>query len=336
MTYKLLTEIDKINRKKWSDFVFNHPDGNIFQSPEMHEVYEKTEKYEPVFLAVKENNDIFGILLAVIQKEHSGFIGKFSSRSIIWGGPLLKDNNEKVLDLLLKEYNRKIKKKAIYSQFRNLWNWGDLRKSFEINGFTFEDHLDIFFDLNYSEEDLLMQMHKQRRHNVRRAKNKGTVFTEITNIDGIKQSYQLVKETYKRVKLPVGDEDFFLTAFEVLYQKKMARFFGAYHLDKLIGVRVVLCYKDLVYDWYAGSSYKDTNKYPNDFLPWEIMLWSKNNGYKVFDFGGAGKPGVPYGVRNYKKKFGGEFVNYGRFEFIHKPILMKIGKVGLKIWKKLK
>ena len=36
-------------------------------------------------------------------------------------------------------------------------------------------------------------------------------------------------------------------------------------------------------------------------------------------FGGAGKPDKPYGVRDYKLKFGGQLVNWGRFEKVHKP-----------------
>jgi len=63
-------------------------------------------------LAVTVNNDeILGILLAIIQKEYSGFIGNFTARSIIFGGPLIKDNDQNILDLILKEYNNIIKKK---------------------------------------------------------------------------------------------------------------------------------------------------------------------------------------------------------------------------------
>ena len=40
--------------------------------------------------------------------------------------------------------------------------------------------------------------------------------------------------------------------------------------------------------------------------------------------------------KDYKKKFGGEFVNYGRFEKVHKPFFFQFGKLGLKIWQKVK
>ena len=97
-----------------------------------------------------------------------------------------------------------------------------------------------------------------------------------------------------------------------------------------------ITFKDTIYDFYAGSKVKFYNKYPNDLIPWEVFKWGKENNYKVFDFGGAGKPGVPYGVRDYKLKFGGELVNFGRFEKVNKPLLMKLGKTGLNLYRILK
>ena len=92
--------------------------------------------------------------------------------------------------------------------------------------------------------------------------------------------------------------------------------FGAFDDAELIGVRLELCYKGLIYDWYAGSDDQFKNRYPNDFLPFHILFWGKENGFDKFDFGGAGKPDKPYGVREHKLKFGGELVNFGRYEKI--------------------
>jgi len=36
----------------WSSFVYNHPNGNIFQTPEMYEVYKQTKNYEPIFFTI--------------------------------------------------------------------------------------------------------------------------------------------------------------------------------------------------------------------------------------------------------------------------------------------
>lgn len=49
---------------------------------------------------------------------------------------------------------------------------------------------------------------------------------------------------------------------------------------------------------------------------------------------GAGEPGVPYGVRDFKAEFGGQLVEHGRFIHICKPMLYRIGKLGVKFLKR--
>jgi len=51
MTNFKITSI--LNPAQWSSFVYEHPNGNVFQTPEMYEVYENTKNYEPIFLAVR-------------------------------------------------------------------------------------------------------------------------------------------------------------------------------------------------------------------------------------------------------------------------------------------
>ena len=82
--YAVITNVNNIEKNKSNEFVYNHPHGNIFQTPEIFDVYKKTKNYEPIFLAVANNSgEISGTLLAVIQKEYSGLLGNFTARSII-------------------------------------------------------------------------------------------------------------------------------------------------------------------------------------------------------------------------------------------------------------
>jgi lipid II:glycine glycyltransferase (peptidoglycan interpeptide bridge formation enzyme) len=319
-----------------SVFEKSHPHANIFHIQEMYEVYKKTKNFDPIFINLREDGKIVGVLLAVIQKEFSGVLGALTSRAIIWGGPIVKNNDPVLLNKLLKKYDRHIKKKAIYTQFRNLWDWGDCKSVFNQNGYEYKDHLDIFHDLTKSPDELLMEMHKGRRKNIRRAIKKGLEFNELKTKKQIHIGYELVKETYNKVSLPFPDYSLFKNSFEIMNGKEMVKFFGAFYKGKMIGFRAVLCFNNSIYDWYAGSDPKHLDKYPNDFLPWKIMEWGSKNGYEKFDFGGAGKPNEPYGVRDFKLKFGGELVNFGRFQKIHKPVLMKTGEFGLKTLKYLR
>ncbi len=332
---KILANIDN---KKWTQFVAKHPKSNIFQTPEMHELYKLTTNYEPIFLAaVNENDELQGVLLAVVQREHKGFLGKFSTRSIIWGGPIIKDNNPAVLGFILVEYSKIIKGKAIYTQFRNQWEWSSKEKEvFKQNGFRIEEHLDILISLKTTGTGLLDGMHQGRRKNIRRAQRIPLEFTEIVEYKGLMDCVQMIKKTYNRVGLPYPDSQFFINAHERFKGIGGLKVFAARYNGEIIACRFVLCHNKLIYDWYAGAQEKHLNKYPNDFLPFKVMEWGISNGYEIFDFGGAGKPNKEYGVRDFKLKFGGELVEFGRFERVHNPLLMKIGKLGMAIYKKIK
>lgn len=328
--------IQIIDKKKWKDFVFNHPHGNIFQTPEMYEVYNRTKNNKPILVSVyDENENITGIILAVIIKESSGLIGYFSSRSIIIGGPLIKDNNPQILDEILKKYNQIAKSQVVFSQFRNLWDFSSLNEIFNKNKYQYQDHLDVLNSLNITKEELWNKIARDKKKCINRASNE-LVFKDIS-IDkkNIYNSYNLIKSVYSRIKLPIPDISLFINTFDQFAHSGNLKTFAVYLSEELVGVRMVLCYKELVYDWYAGADEKYLSYRPNDILPYEIMKWGMNNGYEVFDFGGAGKPNIPYGVRDFKLKFGGELVNFGRFETVHKPFSMRIGKFGFKLYKLL-
>ena len=328
---------EHITEHDWRDFILNHPLGNIFQTPEIYKVYTKTKNYKPILLGVSsEKKSIVGVLLAVIQAEHSGFLGKLSKRSIIIGGPIVKDNDPDILDLLLKAYQKIIKGKAIYTQVRNLFDQKSLQNYYELNGFKYEAHLDILINLDVSKGELLKGIKREKSRNLTKSLNKGIAFKEIQTRDELQEGYKLLYSTYRRLKLPLPDYSLFINAFNILQYSGYIKIFGAYSKARIIGVRLVLNYKDKIYDWFAGSDENSRNQYPNDFLIINTLMWGIKNKYTEFDFGGAGKPEVPYGVRDHKIKFGGKLVEFGRFEKVHNPILMKLGILGFHIYKILK
>jgi hypothetical protein len=51
----------------------------------------------------------------------------------------------------------------------------------------------------------------------------------------------------------------------------------------------------------------------------------------VFDFGGGGRADEEYGVRDFKAKFGGELVNYGRNVCVHGPVRLALSRAGYRL-----
>lgn len=162
MNQRIITAIDDIDIKEWERFVYDHPQGNVFQTPQIYAAYGTTKNYRPIIVACYEEDSLAGILLAVVQKEYRGLLGKLSARCIIWGGPLVRDNNINVLEAIMNEYDQTIKKEAIYTQIRNIspihWAKDHLQKL----GYEHEDHLNILVDLNRSEEHLWKDVHSKK------------------------------------------------------------------------------------------------------------------------------------------------------------------------------
>jgi len=138
--------------------------------------------------------------------------------------------------------------------------------------------------------------------------------------------YDLLRKSHQHARVPLADRSLFEAAFELLYAKDMVRFTLARVGDTSVAASVELLYKDVVYGWYGGMDRGYASHLPNELLTWHLLQWGAENGYRVYDFGGAGKPDEEYGVRDFKVKFGGELVNYGRNVFVHTLLLLKVSR----------
>lgn len=334
---KVIKYINSIDQKiKWNKFVNTHPNGNIFQTSEMFEVFLKTKNHTPLFFYIEESrtNDIIGVLSCVLIYQ-SAILRYFTSRCIVWGGPLVKGDDKQIASYLIKKLINEVRKVSIFLQFRNIFDISYFQDVFVSNGFTYEAHLDIIISLSQEWIQLKNNIRKSRLRNFTKSTNKGVVFHKINNPEEIREGYKLIEETYNRIKLPFPDYSHFKVLYDILNSPnnslKNIYYFSAMLGKIMVGIRVILAYNGMLYDYYAGSSSEYKNYYPNDFLLVNILRWGTENRFNYFDFGGAGKPSVPYSVRDYKMQFGGELVEYGRYIKINKPILYFIGKVGVKV-----
>lgn len=325
--------INNAGKDEWEEFILTHPNGNIFQSSIMADVFSKTKNYEPVSLAAKDefSGEVMAVLQSVIITEMP-VLSSFSSRAVLHGGPLFVDSDKgrEAARNLIEHYNDYVDSKIVYTQIRNMWDTQACLEMFETLGYEFDQHLDFLIDLDRNEDEIWSDVQKSRRKGINRAKKNGISIKAVDNRKELLSCYDLVLDTYKRFKIPIADISLFKAAYEELMPKGHADFFIALQDDEPVGTRITLNYMDMVYDWYAGS--KQGVDYVDEALVWHIL--EENAGkYKVFDFGGAGHPDKPYGVREFKRRFGGEMVNFGRYEKVHSEMKKNVAMAGLKCMK---
>ena len=96
------------------------------------------------------------------------------------------------------------------------------------------------------------------------------------------------------------------------------------------GAACVLLPGRVMHEWYAcglDRDYKQQHIYPSVMATWAAMAYAATHGIPQFDFMGMGQPDIPYGVRTFKKAFGGRWTSHGRLSRINRPLPYSIAEL---------
>lgn len=326
---------DRLDEKIWRDFVNQHPQGNIFHTPEMFQVFMQAKGYQPEMrAAVSEQGRVLALFLPVQVSLKDGLMSRLTTRSIAYGSTLCTPDSagKEALEVLLCNYLKKTGRKGLYTELRHLTDLSAFQPIFSNCGFEYHEHLNYLINLDCTTEELFKKIGTRTRKHIRRAiKRDQIVIDEVVNIQQIKSIYQMIKKSYLEAHIPVANISLFEAAFNVLYPLNMVKFTLVRLGNVYIASSVELIFKDVIYGWYGGVDRAYSSYTPSEFITWHILKWGSENGYLTYDFGGAGSPNEQYGVRDFKSKFGGRLVCYGRNTCVHDPILLQISTAGYNI-----
>ncbi len=336
MQTKIISDYRKIDFARWDEFVNLHPAGTVFQSSEMFTLFKNTRNFNPVPIVALENGKIAGVMLAVVIKEFSGFAGYFSSRTVIYGGPLIDrtaGQPDRIVNQLVQELVSKVKNKSIFIQFRNFTDMSDFSNIFTENGFTFMERLNYLVDTT-SETTVKQKISDSKKRQIRKGLNAGATIIEPNDVGQVEEFYQILRYLYKyRVKKPLPAWEF----FENFYNQSKNGKLGIIRLIKyegriIGGILSPVFNNKVIYEWYVcGLDEEYRQIYPSVLATWAPIEYALKNNLLIFDFMGVGIPDRDYGVREFKAKFGGELVNYGRFGRINNKFLYAITEIGFNI-----
>jgi serine/alanine adding enzyme len=225
---------------------------------------------------------------------------------------------------------------VLFTELRNLSNLDPIQPLLARCGFVYEEHLNYLIDLARPPEEVLQSFGRRTRKQIRRALRQGDiVIREASHLEEVAQCYELLQKSYAAARVPLADRSLFERLFEVLYPLGMVKFLLAWLGDECVSASVELLFKDTIYGWYSGLDRHYGQYVPNELLMWHILEWGAANGYRLYDFGGAGRPDEDYGVRDFKSKFGGQLVGFGRNTMVHAPLRLAVSKVGYRAYRAL-
>ena len=327
---------DRIDRQQWGKLVRTSETGTWFQSSEAYDFFASLpELMEPFVYGVESGGKLCAVCVGYVTKERSAIRQFFTRRAIIIGGPCLANDclNEEV-KLLLSTLNFHLSTGSnapIYIETRNFNDFSPWKEAFEAAGFSYKPHLNFHFDCT-DREAMWTGLSETRKRQIHKAQKNGVVIEEAQTEQEVADWYAILLDLYRRkVKTPLFPLSFFLAFFR---QKR-----GIYLLVKTEGKVIggIMCpikEKQCIYEWFVcgmDTQYKAFS--PSVMATWAAMEYADTHHLARFDIMGAGEPGVPYGVRDFKAEFGGKLVEYGRFLCVTKPLLYKIGTIGVKILK---
>ena len=182
--------------------------------------------------------------------------------------------------------------------------------------------------LDRSEEDLLADMKSKTRYNIRLAGRKDVVVRPGTP-DDFPAILRMYETTAERNEFTIRPGDYYLDAWQSLYDAGMAQPLIAEYEGMPLGAVIVIAYGGRAIYMYGASNNKERNRMPNYLLQWEAIRWAKEHGCDVYDFWGAPDEFVEsdsmWGVWRFKSGFNGQIVRHvGAWDFPARPLLHSI------------
>ena len=316
------------------------------------------------------SRELQGVCVGYVTKEKCAVRQFFTRRAIILGGPVFSDNiiDEEVYELMravreMPILNPSLKGRTtnhsslqgragkrllspIYIETRNFNDYSRWKEAFEKAGFAYKKHLNFHVDCS-DKEAMWERLSENRKRQIRRVKSEGVKELKSEGVSEleIREWYDILEKLYRtKVRTPLWPVEFFLEA----YRQGVGKFLLVKHNNHVIGGSMVVKWlpvtgdglrddRGCVYEWFEcglNAAYKE--QYPSVTATYAGMQYAAEHGCARYDMMGAGEPGVPYGVRDFKSEFGGSLVEHGRFLCVTQPILYKLGVIAVRLLKRSK
>lgn len=339
MSIIVRTPIQSLDWQKWSEFVNHHPEGTVFQSPEMYDFWNCVDHFQPVCqLAFDRDNKIAGVALAVIITEKGWLRELFSSRAVMYGGPLIDESHpekSEIFNALMKNMIEKLSGKSVFFQIRNFYDTSLFKEEFNRLGFRYGQRLNLLTDTS-AEASVLIGMSKSRHRQIMKSLKAGATIEQPSGISEVDTLYEILNDLYKNnVKKPLPGKSF----FREFYKKSLQNKLGIIRLIKYRGqiaggIVCPITPGKTIYEMYVcglDRKYEPLGIYPSVLATWAPMDYALKHNLPAFDFMGVGVPHKAYGVRDFKLRFGGRIVNYGRYARVNNQVIYTISEIGYNI-----
>lgn len=326
---------EQLNTTKWNNLIKDSDYSSPFQTNTYYEVLKNTANFDSeVFASENEKGQYTSLCVVSIQHE-PGIKSIFSKRAIIYGGiVILNEKVKKHVDYLLKVIEKDLRRKVIYIEIRNYFDFRILKPIFNENRWKYLPYLNIKVPLAGNNlEEIIKKFKYNRRREIKLTISNGITYRIANSKDDILTLHNILLDLYKsQVGLPVPESNYFIQ----LWEKGLLQIFLVCDSDTIIGGSYCMFLEGKGIYTYYYCSLKEHKKqtWPTHLSVLAAINFGLEKDMKFLDFMGAGVEMKNEGIRKYKMAFGGHLHEEGRYLKITKPLLFWIGKQAIKFLKK--
>jgi lipid II:glycine glycyltransferase (peptidoglycan interpeptide bridge formation enzyme) len=206
----------------------------------------------------------------------------------------------------------------------------------------------LLLDLSKEQDALLKDMNPETRRRIKLALKSGLSIREgkKKDLDVLFKLMSLVAKRRNENPVPPSVE-FFKVIWDQFYPRGYLKLFMVELGDEPISAGIIFTFGNTARFWKYGWSGEEKTKHPNQLLYWELIKWSKNNGFHYFDvvqvdpyvtdYLSLGLPVTDelksrrlYGPTHFKRGFGGNILRFSGpwFRFQNPAVRYLYGHFG--------
>jgi len=314
---------------RWDRFVNDHPKGTVFHLSSMLRSFNETPKHENLACAaIDESGELLALHPAVKVSTLEGMASRVASRSICYAEPLCAADTRgrAALETLILRHDRQMRYRTLFAEVRAISAPCREQEPLQQCNYEFRDYLNYIVDTSVDADTLWRKLSKSARNSISKTKRKDVEISLLESQQGMERIYPLITSSYARSRIPLASIELFHSVLRNL-PPEMIQIRVATLGNEDIAGGIGLIYRGRFFAWYGGSL-RPRGVFPFDLLTWEEIKWCAENDIQLYDFGGAGWPDEAYGPRDFKSKFGGQLVHFGRYTHPYSKIRMAIANTA--------
>ncbi|MBP6041695.1 peptidoglycan bridge formation glycyltransferase FemA/FemB family protein [Candidatus Saccharibacteria bacterium] len=312
--------------KHWQEFMDKHEEANFLQSWNWG-LFHENLGHKAFRTGFYRGEHIVGGMLTIVEDARRG------RYLTVPAGPIIDWKDQDLVQASVREMqNIARENKCVFVRVRpQLHDNKETRLLFSELGFKpapmhLHAELTSQLDLTISEEDLLKNMRKKTRYEIRQADKKGIKVTASTDIKKLEDFYDLQIETSKRQGFVPFSEKFLHEQFKAFSRDDQVLLYRAEHEGEVLAEAYVVFYGEEA-AYHYGASTPAGRQLPGAYaIQWAAIREAKRRGLQRYNFWGVTKPDETdhrfYGVSVFKRGFGGEDVSYLH---AHDLVINKLG-----------